>query len=116
MLREDELALRVLALALEQEEPALGDAANSIAKELHEHADSTHLHGLGTLSAAGACHDVEEHDEHHPDRNSALARRAPPEHAETSRSRSSIIAQQLEEGLDQVPFPFLFPIPWLTNL
>jgi len=84
-------------------------------KELHEHADSTHLHDLGTLSAAGACHDVEEHDEHHPDRNSALARRAPPEHAETSRSRSSIIAQQLE-GLDQVPFPFLFPIPWLTDL
>jgi len=116
VLREDELALRVLAPALEQEEPALGDAANSIAKELHEHADSTHPHGLGTLSAAGERHDVEEHDEHHPDRNSALACRAPPEYAETSRSRSSIIAQQLEEGLDQVPFPFLFPILWLTNL
>jgi hypothetical protein len=113
VLREDEIVLRVLALALEQEEPALGDTANSIAKELHEHADSTHL---GTPSAAGARHDVEEHDEHHPERNSALARRAPPEHVETSRSRLSIIAQQPEEGLDHVPFPFIFPIPWLTDL
>jgi hypothetical protein len=101
---------------LEQEEPALGDAANSIAMELHEHADSTHLHGLGKQSAAGAHRDVEEHNEHHADRNSALAHRALPEHAETSRSRSSIIAQHLEEGLDQVPFPFLFPVPWLTDL
>jgi hypothetical protein len=72
VLREDELALRVLALALEQEEPTLGDAANSIVKELHEHTDSTHLHGLGTLSATGARHDVEEHDEHHLDKELSL--------------------------------------------
>jgi hypothetical protein len=108
VLCEDEPAIRALALALEQEEAALGYAANSIAKELHEHADNTHLHGLGAPSAAGARHDVEEHDEHYPDRNSALECRASSEHAETSWSTSSIIAHQLEEGLDQVPFLFFF--------
>jgi hypothetical protein len=46
VLRENEPALRALARALE-EERALGDATNIIGKELHEHADSTHLHGLG---------------------------------------------------------------------